>query len=91
MPVVVSITKTSYKAGKMLISLCQFAGGDMFSRAYRLISKQKETAGNKYFVLEVLSHKNANKDDFARAEAWYKQFRAAPIEVDPVTQTEGAV
>lgn len=52
-PVVISFAKTSYKAGRKLLSLCSFAGGNMFSRKYGLKSKLEEKDGNKYFVFEV--------------------------------------
>lgn len=82
MPVVISFNKSSYGAGRKLISLCQFQGGDMFSRKYRLLVKQKEVDGTKFFVLDVANMGKANKEEFSIAETWFSSFRKQPIDVD---------
>lgn len=79
MPVVLSFAKTSFKAGKKLISLAQFTGGDMFSRKYKLIAKQVESNGIKYFVYDVGVLGKTNKEEFAVAEGWYENFRGKEI------------
>lgn len=79
MPIVLGFSKTSYKAGKKLISLAQFTGGDMFSKIYALKIKQADKEGIKYHVLDVDLVGKANKEDFAVAEAWYEQFRGKDI------------
>jgi hypothetical protein len=81
MPIVLSFAKTSYKAGKKLISLAQFSGSDMFSRKYKLMSKHAESNGNKYFVLEVGIVSKTNKEEFAIAENWFESFRGKDIKV----------
>ena len=86
MPVVLSFSKTSYKAGKKLISLAQFSGGDMFSKIYALKVKQADKDGIKYYILDVAPIGKANKEDFAIAEAWYEQFRGKEIK----THEEGS-
>jgi hypothetical protein len=82
MPVVISFNKSSYGAGRKLISLCQFQGGDMFGRKYRLLTKQKEANGTKFFVLDVANMGKANKEEFKVAETWFASFRKQPIDVD---------
>ena len=79
MPIVLSFAKTSFKAGKKLISLAQFSGGDMFSRKYKLQAHQTESNGNRYFVYEVGIVSKANKEEFAIAESWYENFRGKEI------------
>lgn len=79
MPIVLSFAKTSFKAGKLLLSLAQFSGGDMFSQKYALKSKQVEKSGTKYFIYEVRKLSKANKEEFAIAEGWYENFRGKEI------------
>lgn len=79
MPVVLSFAKTSYRTGKELISMMQCRKGDMFSNRFRLIGKQKEKSGIKYFIYEIRDSGKANKEEFAIAEAWYEQFRGKEI------------
>jgi hypothetical protein len=81
MPIVLGFSKTSYKAGKKLISLAKFTGGDLFGKVYALKVKQAEKNGIKYFVLDVGMVSKANKDDFSVAEAWYGQFKGKDIKV----------
>ena len=81
MPIVLGFSKTSYKAGKKLISLAQFSGGDMFSRVYKLTTKQAESNGNKYFVLEVGLIRKANQEEYKIAEAMYQSFRGKDLQV----------
>jgi hypothetical protein len=81
MPVVLGFSKTSYKAGKKLISLAQFSGGDMFSRTYKLVTKPAESNGNKYFVLDVGFVGKTNQENFKIAEAMYINFRGKDLKV----------
>lgn len=80
-PLVLSFSKTSFKAGKTLNSLTQFAGGDMFSNKYRLMVKPDERSGTKFFVLEVVPSGKATADEFRVAEKWYEEFRGKAIKV----------
>ena len=52
-PLVVSFSKTSYKAGKQLLSMAKWAGGDMFSRKYKLTTHKESNDSGTYFVLRV--------------------------------------
>ena len=79
MPIVLGFSKTSYKAGKKLISLAQFSGGDMFSKIYALKVKQADKDGIKYYILDVAPIGKANKENFVIAEAWYEQFRGKEL------------
>ena len=53
MPVIISFAKTGYKAGKQLLSLCKFSGGDMFSKKYKLTSQKESNGTDTYYVLKV--------------------------------------
>ena len=81
MPIVLGFAKTSYKAGKKLISLAQLSGGDMFSRKYRLQVKQADKEGIKYFVLDVALISKTNQAEFAIAEGLYNRFRGKELKV----------
>jgi hypothetical protein len=75
-PVIVSFSKTSFKAGKKLISLALRAAGDMFSQKYRLGTKKEEKDSNTYFVLTVEPAGPADEQLFKAAEGFYDQFAA---------------
>lgn len=74
MPIVVSFSKTSFKAGKHFNSLIQFSTGDMFSKKYRLASKQVTTGAGTYFVLTVEKVGETSINEFGIAEVLYKEF-----------------
>jgi len=86
MPIVLGFSKTSYKAGKKLISLAKYTGGDLFGKVYSLKVKQADKDGIKYFVLDVNLVGKANKEDFAQAEAWYEQFKDSQIKTHDVEE-----
>ncbi len=90
MPIVLGFSKTSYKAGKKLISLAQFSGGDMFSRRYKLATKPAESDGNKYFVLEVGFAGKVNQEEYKIAEAMYQTFRGKDLQVHETVVEETA-
>jgi hypothetical protein len=76
MPVVVSFSKTSYKAGKQLLSLAKFATGDMFSRKYRLSSQVETNHIASYAVLKVAATGMASPEDQALCERLWNDFSA---------------
>lgn len=76
MPVVVSFSKTSYKAGKQLLSLAKFATGDMFSRKYRLSSQVETNHIASYAVLKVAAAGMASAEDQALCEKLWSDFSA---------------
>lgn len=74
MPVILSFGKTSYKAGKNLLSLAKLRGGAMFSRRYKLsVIPMKNDKGN-YFVLKVDPFGDCDQQMFANAESYFNQF-----------------
>lgn len=75
-PVIVSFSKTSFKAGKKLISLALRAGGDMFSQKYRLSSKKEESEGNTYHVLTVEPAGVTDEETRKVAEEMWESFAA---------------
>ena len=74
MPIILSFSRTSFKAGKTLLSLARFSPGNMFSVRYRLSSRQKETDGNKYFILDVNVDGKNEGDEYALCEQWHTEF-----------------
>lgn len=58
MPVVLSFSKTSYRAGRQLLSLCQFGKTpDMFGTEYFLGVRQEKNEMGAYFVLTTAQGK----------------------------------
>lgn len=74
MPVILSFTKTSYKAGKNLLSLAKLRGGDMFSRKYKLTVKEESNAKGDYYVLVVNPAGDCAPEEYKLGEAYFQQF-----------------
>jgi hypothetical protein len=87
MPVVVSFSKTSFKAGKRLLSLAQFAAKDnqpldMFGMRYALSSVQETNpAGQMYFVLDVKQLGYTEGVELAQAAATWERFHDKTLQV----------
>lgn len=91
MPMILTFAKTSYKTGKILNSLLQEAGGDMFSNKFSLGFVKKEKAGTKYYVYEVRGAGKANAEEFAFCESIFTTFRGQDLEAmaqKPTAQAE---
>ncbi|HRZ15784.1 MAG TPA: hypothetical protein P5110_09780 [Candidatus Omnitrophota bacterium] len=74
MPIIVSFSKTSYRAGKNLLSLAKFCGGDMFSRRYKLVSQMETNDIATYAVLKVTPAGDAKPEEYAVGERLWKDF-----------------
>jgi hypothetical protein len=84
MPVVVSFSKTSFHAGKTLLSLTHFSGGDMFSRKYRLTARKTENDIGTFYVLEVAPAGKPVEGDLATARGLHESFgsKSKDIKID---------
>jgi hypothetical protein len=80
-PVVVSFGGTNYKAGKMLLSLATFKGGDLFSNKYRLTTKKRSNDMGTWFVLDASYVEKATEDEYKLAEGLYESFRSKSVKV----------
>lgn len=74
MPIIVSFSKTSYRAGKNLLSLAKFCGGDMFSRKYKLVSQMETNDIATYAVLKVTPVGDALAEEYAVCERLWNDF-----------------
>lgn len=74
MPMVMSFSKTSFKGGKRLNTLIDVAGGDVFSRRYKLVVREAKDGDMSWYELGVESVGVASEEDFKRAETWYTDF-----------------
>lgn len=74
MPIIISFSKTSYKAGKQLLSLAQFTPGDMFSRKYKLSAKQTKNDIGTFYVLNVEPAGKPSDEEYSAAESLYNNF-----------------
>lgn len=88
MPVVVSFSKTSFKAGRQLMTIAQLNGGDMFSRKYKLGVKKESVEQGSYYVLTIDPAGIVEGDLFKQAEQWFEDFAMKPIKVHDETATE---
>jgi hypothetical protein len=74
MPIIVSFSKTSYRAGKNLLSLAKFCGGDMFSRKYKLVSQMETNDIATYAVFKVTPVGDALTEEYAVCERLWNDF-----------------
>ena len=74
MPLILSFGKTSYKAGKNLLSLAKLRGGAMFSRKYKLGVLPAKNDKGSYFVLKVDPAGDCDAEMFRTAESYFNQF-----------------
>lgn len=88
MPIIVSFSKTSYTAGKRLLSLAKFSGGDMFSRRYQLTSDMESNNIGTYAVLKVQAAGAVTPDDYKICEALWTEF-AQKVKDIKVHEEEG--
>jgi len=88
MPIIVSFSKTSYKAGKNLLSLAKFCGGDMFSRKYKLVSQMETNDVATYSVLKVKPVGAVTPEEFQLCERLWNEFSS---KVEAIQVHEGDV
>lgn len=88
MPIVLSFSNTSFKAGKQLLSLCQFGGGDMFSRQYGLKSVKESSDKGTYYVLQVAASGKPKDSDYKFAERLWDEFHAKDVKIDEAAGEE---
>lgn len=74
MPLILTFAKTSYAAGKKLLSLAKFSGLSMFMRKYKLTSKKEEKEGNLYYVFLVEPAGIPTEQELVTVKSWYNEF-----------------
>ena len=95
MPIVVSFSNTSYTAGRRLLTMAKMNGGDLFSRTYKVLVKQRTNSKGTFFVLNVEEGGLPTKEDYAKAEKLYNSFAKKDIKFQeegpatPVKTAEG--
>lgn len=88
-PIIVSFANTSFKAGKQLLNAIQYAeGGEIYSRKYRLTSKEQKNEKGQFYVLETSLVGPLDEKEFARAESWYNDLQPMFKKIE--THQEGA-
>lgn len=82
MPVIVSFSSSSIKAGQQLNSMAQFSGDDMFACSYELSAKLESNDKGTYYVLRVKKGASVKGTEvFAQAEAWYEEYKPKKIQM----------
>jgi hypothetical protein len=83
MPLITSMSKTSYRTGKQLLSLARFCGGDMWSRAYQLGSALQVNDKGTYYTFTVTTLGDSSPEERQIAETWWQTFsdKAAELRV----------
>lgn len=74
MPVIVSFSKTSYGAGKQLLSLARMKGGDMFAHKYRLTSDMETNDIATFAVLKISAAGAATPEEYQVCEQLWTEF-----------------
>ena len=77
--VAVSFTKTSFVAGKELVNLARFAGGDIFSRPYLLTTKEQTNDLGSFYVFKVSIAGTLTKSEYEQAETLWDMLRQMSI------------
>jgi hypothetical protein len=81
MPVIVTFGGTNGRAGKELLSLATFKGGDLFSNKYRLTTKKVDGDKGTYFVFKVGYAEPANGAEYQIGENLYTSFVTKEVKV----------
>lgn len=81
MPVIVTFGGTNARAGKELLSLAKFKGGDLFSTKYRLGTKKVDGDKGTYFVFKVGYDSKSTGEEYAIAENLYSSFAAKEVKM----------
>lgn len=81
MPVVISFGGTNFKAGKTLLSLATFKGGDLFSNKYRLTTKQQKNDKGVWYTFDVAFSGKADGGEYQLAEEMYNSFGTKEVKV----------
>lgn len=92
LPVVIRFSSTSHKHGKAFKNLAFFAGGDLFSRKYKLITEKKTDKGNTWYEVKAQPAGKLAKDDekYQIAESMYNQFKNVMILTEDESEHAGA-
>jgi len=94
LPVVITFANTSYKYGRRFRDMALFSGGDIFSRKYKLVSKQERNPKGVFYTMRVKPAGKPTEEELALAEKLYNRFAKVTIEVeqepDDVEETEAA-
>lgn len=82
-PIVLSFSKTSYPAGKKLLSMLTFSQGDMWSRKFAITTKKENDAsGNIYFIYQVSPAGLSTEEEQTLAEQYYTSFASRTKEIE---------
>lgn len=89
LPFVLSFGKTSYKAGQDFLTMAYGFGGDMFSRRYKLASKQITNDKGTFYVLSVSPAGKSSQDEIEIGETLYDKFAGVDLKVHEEDEAEG--
>ncbi len=81
MPVVIPFMRTSYKAGKQLLSVAKMQRCDMFKKKYRLYSQKESNEKGEYFVLKFSIVGDATPGEYELCESLWKDFSKKEFKV----------
>ncbi len=90
MPLILSFSKTSFTAGKRLLSLAQFSNKDMFATKYKITSKQEIGEAGAYFVFTVDLIGAASEQEITVGSNLWEQYANKPIQVHEETPEDTA-
>ena len=80
-PCLLSFGRTSYKAGQNFLTMAFGFGGDMYSRKYKLATKQVTNDKGTFYVLETTPAGKCSDDERAIGETLYNAFGAIDVKV----------
>lgn len=81
LPLLVSFGRTSYQSGRNFLTMAFGFGGDMYSRKYRLATKQITNDKGTFYVLDPTPAGKCSADEYAIGETLHKSFAGVDIKV----------
>lgn len=84
MPVIVSFSSTSLRAGKQLLTQLRFGkpGEPIWAKRFKLTGRKETTKGFNYFVLDVVPAGKTPDDEMAICADWFQMYSLKAKEQD---------
>jgi len=79
--ITISFAKTSFTAGKKLLSIAKFRGADLFRFRYMLKTKKVKNDKGLYYVFEVSALDVTPDDDYITAEKLFNELETMDYDI----------
>lgn len=90
MPVVLSFSNTSLKAGRALLTQLEYSKGPIWEKKFKVVSKKVSNEKGTYYVLAVDPAGTATADESLIAGGWWKKYTPKKNDLDIHQEHENA-